>query len=468
MAVGVEDMLDLSDWVVVGDLLVDEGKGGVSGAVGPCQVLLADDTGQEGAGRELPLDPPRLAPRAPVRAPVRAPGAAQAQLAVAQALAEAQLMPPLLPPLAAGQPGPAQAQPPAQARMQAEAAAAVATNAAAPAQAAAQEEDSTEEAAAALAAEAPAQAQMPQEPPSPPALGPASAEALDAELLEWAQAGLSGKRLRGLRSFRALADHLAEQHLSESLSPEDWCLSLAEEIGDLIQEQAGHEWEEICAVRLTGGDGEGAQGSLVSAALARRRGVSSGLAKILRARGEACRPLLQALAAEYLRRHVHGSGDQRGDTRPPRPARCVPVTFETRPFGMTPVRGDHGDQTPGYVVDKVNHNDPSKPAARLGVKPGWVGVRLDGTDVRGLPLGQIQQLLKEAALPITIEFEAPPKALQVRGTGGLGGGRKSQDGSPAASMSPPASPPCGPQPPPPKAVVEPPQACLGGWEDPDW
>lgn len=55
---------------------------------------------------------------------------------------------------------------------------------------------------------------------------------------------------------------------------------------------------------------------------------------------------------------------------PPRKRR-VSVTFESRPFGMTPAK-DEGGGTLGYVVDKVNHNDPSKPAARLGVKPGWV------------------------------------------------------------------------------------------------
>eukprot|EP00435_Cladocopium_sp_Y103_P060985 s320_g22.t1 len=57
---------------------------------------------------------------------------------------------------------------------------------------------------------------------------------------------------------------------------------------------------------------------------------------------------------------------------PPRKRR-VSVTFESRPFGMTPAKDEGGD-TLGYVVDKVNHNDPSKPAARLGVKPGWVVV----------------------------------------------------------------------------------------------
>jgi len=168
------------------------------------------------------------------------------------------------------------------------------------------------------------------------------------------------------------------------------------------------------------------------------------------------------------------------------------VTFETRPFGMTPVRGDQGDLTLGYVVDKVNHNDPSKPAARLGVRPGWVGVRLDDTDVRELPLEQIQILLKEASLPMTFEFEVPPKAMQARGMGGQSGGRKSQDGSPATSMSPPASPPCDPQPAPPRAVVgredllptssasppaSPPckpepaprdEGGQGGWDDPEW
>ncbi|CAL1158526.1 unnamed protein product [Cladocopium goreaui] len=90
---------------------------------------------------------------------------------------------------------------------------------------------------------------------------------------------------------------------------------------------------------------------------------------------------------------------------PPRKRR-VSVTFESRPFGMTPAK-DEGGGTLGYVVDKVNHNDPSKPAARLGVKPGWVVVFVAGEDVQGRSLDDVQQLTKQAALPVTIDFEVP-------------------------------------------------------------
>lgn len=73
------------------------------------------------------------------------------------------------------------------------------------------------------------------------------------------------------------------------------------------------------------------------------------------------------------------------------------VTFESRPFGMTPGKNE-GGTTEGYLVEKVNHNDPSKPAGRLGVKPGWIVVAVNGEDVVGQSLDQVQQLSKEAIL----------------------------------------------------------------------
>lgn len=431
MTIAEEVAVDLSDWVVVGELLVDEGKVANGGVVGSQVLLATANSGQEGAGgRQQPPDkepkpPPAPEPASPV-VEASKPQEASDEAASPQLpfepegeLSESLLPPPAVPVLASCR---------------------------------------------------------------------EQAEDPDSVLLEWACSGVSGKRLRSLRSFRDLADDLADGHLTESLSPEDWCMSLVEDINDLVQVHAGREWEDICGARLTGGDGEGALSTVTSAALARRKGVSSGLARLFRERGESRRPLVQALASEYLRRYMRRSSEHSGEARPPRPARRVSVTFETRPFGMTPYRGETGDATVGYVVDKVNHNDPSKPASRLGVRAGWVGVCLDGTNVRELPLEQIQQLLKEATLPMTFEFEVPPKGL-----GAQPGSRKSQDGSRATSMSPPASPPCYPNPVPQKVVLEredtssatasPPASppitaqgsspkedtsCQGGWDDPEW
>ncbi|CAJ1335447.1 unnamed protein product [Effrenium voratum] len=89
----------------------------------------------------------------------------------------------------------------------------------------------------------------------------------------------------------------------------------------------------------------------------------------------------------------------------PKPNRRVSVTFENRPFGMTPLK----EGVEGYVVDKVNHNDPSKPAARLGVKPGWIVSAVAGETVQGLSLDDVQQLTKQAELPVTVDFEVPVK-----------------------------------------------------------
>lgn len=94
---------------------------------------------------------------------------------------------------------------------------------------------------------------------------------------------------------------------------------------------------------------------------------------------------------------------------PARKVRHLCFTFESRPFGMLPMKGDTGEAASCYVVEKVNHNDPSKPAWRLGVRPGYVLIRVGSRDVRRLALEQIQQVTKEVDLPVVLEFEVPPK-----------------------------------------------------------
>merc|ERR1712194_646131 len=85
------------------------------------------------------------------------------------------------------------------------------------------------------------------------------------------------------------------------------------------------------------------------------------------------------------------------------------IIFEKRPFGMTPSKTEGDSEESGYVVQSVNHNDPSKPASRLGVRPGWKVSVVNETDVSGMSLDSVQSLLKETALPIHVEFAVPPK-----------------------------------------------------------
>lgn len=80
------------------------------------------------------------------------------------------------------------------------------------------------------------------------------------------------------------------------------------------------------------------------------------------------------------------------------------VTFDKRPFGITPLK--EVNQT-GYVVEAVNKKDAGKPAWTLGVRPGWIGLRVNGESVETMKLDAIQTLLKEAPLPLVFEFSVP-------------------------------------------------------------
>lgn len=79
------------------------------------------------------------------------------------------------------------------------------------------------------------------------------------------------------------------------------------------------------------------------------------------------------------------------------------VSFDVRPFGMKPANTDVG-----YVVTDVHIADASQPAYRLGVRPDWKFAEVNGTAVRNWTTRDIQSLLKEASLPVDIEFELPP------------------------------------------------------------
>mmetsp|Transcript_797 Transcript_797/g.1626 ORF Transcript_797/g.1626 Transcript_797/m.1626 type:complete len:163 (-) Transcript_797:134-622(-) len=80
----------------------------------------------------------------------------------------------------------------------------------------------------------------------------------------------------------------------------------------------------------------------------------------------------------------------------------VEVTLATRPFGMTPSQDQEG-----YVVEKVNAADATKPAHGAGVLPGWKVVAVNDEPVDGKDLPEIQQLTKDSPLPVRVTFAMP-------------------------------------------------------------
>eukprot|EP00441_Pelagodinium_beii_P017735 CAMPEP_0197672684 /NCGR_PEP_ID=MMETSP1338-20131121/79463_1 /TAXON_ID=43686 ORGANISM="Pelagodinium beii, Strain RCC1491" /NCGR_SAMPLE_ID=MMETSP1338 /ASSEMBLY_ACC=CAM_ASM_000754 /LENGTH=256 /DNA_ID=CAMNT_0043252819 /DNA_START=24 /DNA_END=791 /DNA_ORIENTATION=+ len=78
----------------------------------------------------------------------------------------------------------------------------------------------------------------------------------------------------------------------------------------------------------------------------------------------------------------------------------VEVSFDARPFGMTPATKGNG-----YVVLKASDG---KPAAKAGVRPGWRLVAISGESCESLDMNGAQAKLKAADLPVTVLFEAVP------------------------------------------------------------
>ncbi|CAE7223159.1 HACE1 [Symbiodinium sp. CCMP2456] len=82
---------------------------------------------------------------------------------------------------------------------------------------------------------------------------------------------------------------------------------------------------------------------------------------------------------------------------PPR----VEVTLASRPFGMTPA-----NKGTGYVVLKTSEG---KPAIKAGIRPGWRVADVAGQSVEGLEGSEVQALLKDASLPVTVAFDGIPE-----------------------------------------------------------
>eukprot|EP00392_Amoebophrya_sp_AT5.2_P008449 g8470.t1 len=85
------------------------------------------------------------------------------------------------------------------------------------------------------------------------------------------------------------------------------------------------------------------------------------------------------------------------------------------------------EQVIGYTVEKVNQSDFTKPAAKLGVKPGWQIDAVNDKIVSDLPLKEIQEILKASDLPVKITFQLEKvtrsKPGGMSGGAGLGGNR---------------------------------------------
>mmetsp|Transcript_16240 Transcript_16240/g.31804 ORF Transcript_16240/g.31804 Transcript_16240/m.31804 type:complete len:479 (+) Transcript_16240:41-1477(+) len=472
------DDVDLADWVLVsGDRLIDECKATTATT---SQVLLATPEGIRKPTDISPVQEPPVDVQKPLAVSVDGlvPG-------LAKAPPQAQLLPPsdprpgerelvLAPRPSAVQASNVQAQAPVQAKMQAE----VMRAASSP------ERDQ---------AQAPTQAQMPRERQHRTlTFLHLSREEQDVELIRWAEARPSAKHLSSLSAFNTLVEHLEDPR-----DAVDWCVSLVDDINMLAERHLDREFQDICPARIVGGDAKGMDCLLTTATTvntgvsqamqAKRRALRAELSKLMKERAVVPRSLLQTLAAESLRRLARKASENTWDMHSKVPA-SVTLTFDSRPLGMTPARSTTDETTLGYVIEKVNRSDPSKPAARLGVQPGWVGVRLNGSDVRSLPLDRIQNLLREAPLPLTFEFEVPPK-----------GGRKEHQplryGEPARAPKPqmeawdlPAGAPaivpiplCGDVCTAGPTTVEPVTSeptsqvtaamdsrCPGCWEDPDW
>merc|ERR1712039_2568 len=101
------------------------------------------------------------------------------------------------------------------------------------------------------------------------------------------------------------------------------------------------------------------------------------------------------------RRAARGDEEPQGEIAPLAEPELATVTLSSRPFGMTPSKTE-GE---GYLVVRVSDG---KPAAAAGIRPGWRLASVSGVACTSRELEQLQGLLKEAQLPVTLEFEKLP------------------------------------------------------------
>jgi len=85
------------------------------------------------------------------------------------------------------------------------------------------------------------------------------------------------------------------------------------------------------------------------------------------------------------------------------PGERVTLQLPERPFGMVPSKLECNARS--YTVTKATEG---KPACKAGVKAGWKVVAVAGASCLDLDLEGIQILLKDAALPVDVEFETVP------------------------------------------------------------
>lgn len=220
----------------------------------------------------------------------------------------------------------------------------------------------------------------------------------DDDILAWLAAGLPrAKTMRSMPSFRRFVEYVGDETEAESEVQR-----MASRLGALREEQDCLEWATICEVRIGGGSGEGADGSLATATAAKRKALTNGISQLLRRNADHQR---QSLLLNFIAACLTANKACKSHSQHPSHSNRT-ILFERRPFGMTPLKQDEAS---GYVVQSVNHNDPTKPAARLGVKVGWSVVRINETEVRGLSCDEVQAMLKIIELPVHVEFDVRSK-----------------------------------------------------------
>merc|ERR1712217_524418 len=130
-----------------------------------------------------------------------------------------------------------------------------------------------------------------------------------AELLDWAFAFSSIKRLRSCHSFHSLSMYFEERDCG--LDAEDWCQNLSHELRMIVGKQAEGECKSGC--------------------------ISSDIAKLLRKIDQQCLPLLQSVASEYLRRHVHNKKSQANTPVTPMQKATQPTSCSLTTISELPV-----------------------------------------------------------------------------------------------------------------------------------
>jgi len=210
-----------------------------------------------------------------------------------------------------------------------------------------------------------------------PGIKKATPQDPDSELLEWARVHPSIKRLRALKSFRALRDYLAEYEIDAA----EWLLDLVCEIDALVEQHATQNYAGVCAVRL-GGAGECADQTLAAASAAHSKGLAVGIARLKQKMRKEQRQLLQTLVSDYLARHVRKGDDHQGLTAT---SKHNLSTFQSKPAGAEVPKEDVVPSAWDAEVEPFSREEASlevnAAASQMASKEVAVVAKIRGADV---------------------------------------------------------------------------------------